>query len=77
MANTTNAPTLGNGKICYIEIPATDSEESAEFYEKIFGWTVRKRANGQLENTSRVRVVRREIARIQTVQGERRRKTQQ
>ena len=48
MANTTNAPTLGNGKICYIEIPATDSEESAEFYEKIFGWTIRKRANGQL-----------------------------
>jgi len=36
-----------------------------------------QRANGQLENTSRVRVVRREIARIQTVQGERRRKTQQ
>jgi large subunit ribosomal protein L29 len=32
-----------------------------------------QRANGQLENTSRVRVVRREIARIQTVLGERRR----
>ena len=36
-----------------------------------------QRANGQLENTSRARVVRREIARIQTVQGERRRKAQQ
>jgi large subunit ribosomal protein L29 len=36
-----------------------------------------QRANGQLENTSRVRVVRREIARIQTVQGEQRRKAQQ
>jgi large subunit ribosomal protein L29 len=36
-----------------------------------------QRANGQLENTSRVRVVRREIARIQTVQGDRRRKAQQ
>lgn len=32
-----------------------------------------QRANGQLENTSRVRVVRRDIARIQTVLGERRR----
>jgi large subunit ribosomal protein L29 len=30
-----------------------------------------QRANGQLDNTSRVRVVRREIARIQTVIGER------
>ncbi|HEX4159137.1 MAG TPA: 50S ribosomal protein L29 [Rhizomicrobium sp.] len=32
-----------------------------------------QRANGQLENTSRVRVVRRDIARIQTVLGDRRR----
>ncbi|HLY04247.1 MAG TPA: 50S ribosomal protein L29 [Rhizomicrobium sp.] len=35
-----------------------------------------QRANGQLENTGRVRTVRREIARIQTVMGEQRRKTQ-
>jgi large subunit ribosomal protein L29 len=33
-----------------------------------------QRANGQLENTSRVRVVRREIARIATVLSEQRRK---
>jgi large subunit ribosomal protein L29 len=33
-----------------------------------------QRANGQLENTSRVRVLRKEIARIQTVLTERRRK---
>jgi large subunit ribosomal protein L29 len=33
-----------------------------------------QRANGQLENTARVRQVRREIARIKTVLGERRRK---
>ena len=31
-----------------------------------------QRANGQLENTARVRQVRREIARIKTVLGERR-----
>ncbi|MGH6887666.1 MAG: 50S ribosomal protein L29 [Rhizomicrobium sp.] len=36
-----------------------------------------QRANGQLENTSRVRVVRRDIARIQTVLGERRRTVRQ
>lgn len=36
-----------------------------------------QRANGQLENTSRVRTVRRDIARIQTVLGERRSKARQ
>ena len=36
-----------------------------------------QRANGQLENTSRSRVVRREIARIQTVLSERRRGARQ
>jgi large subunit ribosomal protein L29 len=33
-----------------------------------------QRANGQLENTARVRQVRRDIARIKTILGERRRK---
>ena len=33
-----------------------------------------QRANGQLENTARVRQVRRDIARIKTVLGERRRR---
>ena len=33
-----------------------------------------QRANGQLENTTRVRQVRRDIARIKTVLGERHRK---
>jgi large subunit ribosomal protein L29 len=32
-----------------------------------------QRATGQLENTARVRAVRRDIARIRTVQGQRRR----
>ena len=41
-------PTLGNGKICYIEIPATDIDRSSEFYAKVFGWQLRKRANGQV-----------------------------
>ena len=36
-----------------------------------------QRANGQLENTSRVRQVRRNIARIKTVLGERGRKASQ
>lgn len=30
-------PTFANGKICYIEIPATDIARSADFYSKSFG----------------------------------------
>ena len=41
-------PTLANGKICYIEIPATDVRRSAEFYEKVFGWRIRKRGDGAI-----------------------------
>jgi hypothetical protein len=41
-------PTLANGKSCYIEIPATDIERSADFYTKVFGWTTRKRGDGHL-----------------------------
>jgi len=40
------APTLGNGKICYIELPATDIARSANFYQKVFGWKMRKRGDG-------------------------------
>ena len=39
-------PTLGNGKICYIEIPATDIARSAEFYRRVFGWNIRLRGDG-------------------------------
>src|SRR5947207_13594347 len=41
-------PTLGNVKICYIEIPATDINASADFYRDVFGWTVRARGDGHL-----------------------------
>lgn len=40
-------PTLGHGKICYIEVPATDIEHSANFYKDVFGWNIRKRSNGE------------------------------
>jgi len=39
-------PTHANGKICYVEIPATDVEASAAFYEAVFGWRLRKRGDG-------------------------------
>jgi predicted enzyme related to lactoylglutathione lyase len=41
-------PTIGNGKICYLEIPAADVAVSAAFYAKVFGWEVRQHGNGEL-----------------------------
>jgi len=41
-------PTLANGKICYLEIPALDVRLSAEFYEKVFGWRIRQRGDGAI-----------------------------
>ncbi len=39
-------PTLANGKICYVEIPAVDVQRSIEFYRAVFGWTIRRRGDG-------------------------------
>lgn len=39
-------PTMANGKICYVEIPATDVERSAAFYQAVFGWNIRQRGDG-------------------------------
>ena len=39
-------PHYGNGKICYLEMPAADIARSAEFYKKVFGWNIRKRGDG-------------------------------
>lgn len=39
-------PTLGNGKICYLEMPADDIARSAAFYADVFGWNMRTRGDG-------------------------------
>jgi len=39
---------MPHGKICYLEIPADKSEDSARFYSEIFGWKVRERGDGNL-----------------------------
>ena len=44
----TSRPTIGNGKICYVEIPSTDPKTSSEFYKKIFGWNIRTRGDGAI-----------------------------
>lgn len=41
-------PTLANGKICYLEIPAVDVLLSASFYKKTFGWQIRERGDGRI-----------------------------
>jgi uncharacterized protein len=40
-------PTVGNGKICFIQIPTTDIARSAHFYKCVFGWDIRQRADGR------------------------------
>lgn len=41
-------PTYGNGKICYLEIPAVDVQKSVRFYESVFGWKIRRRGDGSI-----------------------------
>jgi predicted enzyme related to lactoylglutathione lyase len=41
-------PTRANGKICYLEMPALDVRRSADFYEKVFGWRIRRRSDGSI-----------------------------
>ncbi len=42
------APTLATGKICYLQIPATDVERSSHFYRDAFGWELRTRGDGSI-----------------------------
>jgi uncharacterized protein len=39
-------PTFANGKICYMELPSRDVQESSSFYQEIFQWNVRSRSDG-------------------------------
>ena len=38
---------MTNGKICYVEMPAADSQRSADFYSQVFGWRMRRRGDGK------------------------------
>ncbi len=35
-----------HGHVSYLEIPAVDAEQSAAFYEAVFGWSIRRRESG-------------------------------
>ena len=41
-------PRLGNGKVCYLEIPAIDINQSSSFYRNVFGWQIRTRGDGNV-----------------------------
>jgi uncharacterized protein len=41
-------PTLKHGKICHVELPASDLETSASFYERVFGWRPRRHTSGAI-----------------------------
>ena len=38
--------TTAQGKVCYLEIPATDIAKSSKFYADVFGWQIRTRGDG-------------------------------
>ena len=39
---STRTSRLAHGQLCYLQIPALDTMESAAFYEKIFGWKIER-----------------------------------
>lgn len=41
-------PTFGNGKICYVELPASDITASSAFYKEVFGWQIREHNDGSI-----------------------------
>ncbi|WP_214402901.1 VOC family protein [Pseudonocardia lacus] len=41
-------PTFAPGKISYLQLPATDVEESAAFYSTVFGWRLRRKEDGRV-----------------------------
>ena len=48
MEDKNDPPTLANGKVCYIEIPAIDITHSVSFYKEVFGWQIRTRGDGSI-----------------------------
>jgi predicted enzyme related to lactoylglutathione lyase len=47
MSNASH-PTFANGKICYLELPSRNVQESAAFYQAVFQWEIRTRSDGSV-----------------------------
>ena len=41
-------PVFAHGKICYIQIPSRNVQESADFFRTVFGWNIRSRGDGEV-----------------------------
>jgi predicted enzyme related to lactoylglutathione lyase len=41
-------PHFGNGKICYLELPSRNIDESGAFYHNVFDWKLRRRDDGTI-----------------------------
>lgn len=48
MTGQPEQPKYRTGKICYLEIPATDVKQSTDFYSRAFGWQTRTRGDGEI-----------------------------
>jgi uncharacterized protein len=46
--NNNAEPIYGNGKICYLELPSRNTDESSSFYQTVFDWKVRRRSDGSV-----------------------------
>jgi predicted enzyme related to lactoylglutathione lyase len=42
---------FGHGRLAYIQIPATDTQASADFYARVFGWQIRGTGTAHLSFT--------------------------
>jgi len=47
MSNNSH-PKFGNGKICYLELPSRNIDESSSFYHGVFDWEIRRRGDGSV-----------------------------
>jgi uncharacterized protein len=70
MSTAVKAPTYRTGKICYIEIPAKDTKESAEFYQRAFGWQTRERGDGSTAFDDTVASAAKAVQAIRSAGGE-------
>jgi predicted enzyme related to lactoylglutathione lyase len=43
-----------HGHLSYLEIPALDIEQSAAFYEAVFGWKVERRGSGSARHNASI-----------------------
>ena len=50
-SSNTTQHLFGNGRLSYVQIPAVNVRESAEFYARAFGWNVRSGTDHHLSFT--------------------------